>query len=635
MKSDHLRIALFAVLFLFLLQLSGTLIESIYILDLLNTTLDAKALGLLFFFTPLLLLPFHARPRRLALAAALVLALARGMTPYLPTAGRLLAAGIGTGAALVLVVLLLEQADEPAARQAAGGLALAAAGSALLRTLNASLDLSLTIGGSWIGWLLSAALVWLCRQPAAPADGQPIRRGFAGGLGLMLPFTLVLFAFSAPAVIARWTGANYAVVVILNSLAALASAAAALSRPDWLRASARKGLLVGWNLLFSAALVGVLLMHRVAFPLSPDTPAVVVVPSGLLRQLPLYLALLLSPVVYLDAAISLCAPRKPARPGGFSAGVLVGTVTLVLLMFMLIFSNVWGYVEPVSPFSRNKFWLPFLLLGGGITLAALLQPRDTPAATGSPCRLAAPVSILLAVGFVLTAAFAVVDSLPPRPPVDAAALTVMTYNIQQANDDSGQKSYRRQLDLIRGINPDLLALQESDSARISLNNNDYVRYYATRLGYYSYYGPATLSGSYGTAILSRYPLENPRVLFSYSDADEIGTAVAEIMVDGQRFTVFNVHPDGSDAAMMAFARTLLQHSAGLEHVIALGDYNLRSDEAAYQAVAAVFHNVPGSEGHIDHIFLSPNLQMDNPVYLPAPQSATDHPLLYATVTWRE
>ena len=124
-----------------------------------------------------------------------------------------------------------------------------------------------------------------------------------------------------------------------------------------------------------------------------------------------------------------------------------------------------------------------------------------------------------------------------------------------------------------------------------------------------------------------------RTIFSYSDQDEVGTAVAEIVVEGKRFTIFNVHPDGSDMAMMAFADALLEHARGLERVIALGDYNLRHTEEAYQRIAAVYHNVPGSEGHIDHIFLSHDLQMINPVYIPAPASATDHPLLYATVRW--
>jgi endonuclease/exonuclease/phosphatase family metal-dependent hydrolase len=233
---------------------------------------------------------------------------------------------------------------------------------------------------------------------------------------------------------------------------------------------------------------------------------------------------------------------------------------------------------------------------------------------------------------------------------DRSSLVVMTYNIQQATDEFGVKSYDRQLDLIRQVAPDILAFQECDSARISLNNNDYVRYYASKMGYYTYYGPTTISGTYGTAILSKFPLMNPRSVFSYSNQDEIGTAEVEVELGGKRLTVYNVHPDGSDTAMLAFAETLLARSSGKSDVIALGDYNLRENEVAYQMIDEVFTNawmevyptgisddgvdMSGTK-RIDHIFISPHLEVRAPVYLLAPESATDHPAHWAEVYWGE
>ncbi len=46
-------------MFLFFIQLVGDLIESIYMLDLLNLELDEKVLGLLFLLTPFILLVFR------------------------------------------------------------------------------------------------------------------------------------------------------------------------------------------------------------------------------------------------------------------------------------------------------------------------------------------------------------------------------------------------------------------------------------------------------------------------------------------------------------------------------------------------------------------------------------------------
>jgi endonuclease/exonuclease/phosphatase family metal-dependent hydrolase len=224
----------------------------------------------------------------------------------------------------------------------------------------------------------------------------------------------------------------------------------------------------------------------------------------------------------------------------------------------------------------------------------------------------------------------------------------MTFNTQQSNDEAGEKSFEAQLALIRQVSPDILSLQETDSARISLNNNDYVRYFAEKLGYYSYYGPKPVTGTFGTAILSKFPLENTRTAFIFSDKDETGVAEAEVEVGGQRYTIYDVHPDSSDLAMVIFAKTLLSRSMDKPNVIALGDYNLRDYEDAYQIIDRVYTNAWTSvypsevspdgvdmsgENRIDHIFLSPNLAAVDPVYVLPPESATDHPVHWTDVTW--
>ncbi len=257
---------------------------------------------------------------------------------------------------------------------------------------------------------------------------------------------------------------------------------------------------------------------------------------------------------------------------------------------------------------------------------------------------------LLSIVFLGTAGSALyttrIKAFEPRN----GSLVAMTFNIQQANDDFGERSYQEQLALIQQVEPDILALQESDSSRISLNNNDFVRYYAGKMGYYTYYGPTSITGTYGTAILSRYPLQNPQTIFTFSDQDEIGTAVAEIKIDGQLFTIYNVHPDGSDTAMLVWAESLLESAKGKFNVIALGDFNLRDYEEAYQLIASEYTNAwksvypskIGSDGtdmsgenRIDHIFFSPSLVARDPVYILPPESATDHPVHWAEIIWKE
>ena len=78
-------------------------------------------------------------------------------------------------------------------------------------------------------------------------------------------------------------------------------------------------------------------------------------------------------------------------------------------------------------------------------------------------------------------------------------------------------------------------------------------------------------------------------------------------------------------------------------MIALGDFNLRPYEEAYQLIDGVLSNAwtavypdggtMPDERRIDHIFVSPGLEVRDPVYLLAPESATDHPTHWAEIGW--
>jgi endonuclease/exonuclease/phosphatase family metal-dependent hydrolase len=686
------------ILLLLTVQMATTLVESIYILDLLKTSLDEKALGVLFFFSPVLLLLLkHPVLRWQYWAAGALLILARSLTPYLGTVGRMLAAGVGTAAALVLFPLLLaaeikaslgKSGTRPGLRFAQG-LALAVGLSVLLRTLNYTIDLSLTPSFGWIGWVLGAVLgLVLVRWPdegtereqskestkgiaaAIPATPPAAPRGGAASaaVGLLAVLTLVYFVFSSPGVVARWTEGDYALIIGAVSLLSLGWLMASLLKPGWF-AGVRSGVLAGWNLFFTLALVGTILAHTVDFPASPTASPVVVGSPVWYQQVPLLFMLVSFPVIFFDFAvfagnISLARPE----PRRLAPGFVLGSLLLVLLTFMNIFSNVWGYVEPVSPFFRGKFWLPFALSGGLLAILAWVHGRM--AKDGMPGMIAGapPVSertgaegvdssnppgklawgVSLGAVYLVTMLAALSTGKPDPAPPAKENLVVMTYNIQQANDEMGEKAFNRQLALIRQVDPDILGLQESDSARISLGNNDYVRYYAGRLGYHVYYGPKTVTGTFGTALLSKYPLENLRTVFTYSDTDEIGTAEAEVQVGDRRFALYNGHPAGSDEAMMVFATTLLGRAFRQANVIALGDYNLRESEEAYHVIAdqyrdawlAAFPTGVDNEGldmsgdrRIDHVFVSPHLEVLDAVYLLPPDSATDHPVHWVQVGW--
>ena len=138
MKKTFPVILAFAIVFLFLIQAAGTLVESIYILDLMNTNLDAKVLGVLFFFAPLLMIPFYKKfSRQLVWISFAVMLLSRGLLPYLGTSNRVLASGFATGASLSLFFLLLPSKPRGEVHSQAGlwgsaGLALAVSFSSIV-----------------------------------------------------------------------------------------------------------------------------------------------------------------------------------------------------------------------------------------------------------------------------------------------------------------------------------------------------------------------------------------------------------------------------------------------------------------------------------------------------------------------
>jgi endonuclease/exonuclease/phosphatase family metal-dependent hydrolase len=660
MKKTYVSVFSFGLFFFFFIQMTGILIQSIYILDLMNTSLDAKVLGLLLFFAPVLLLPFRKIiPIWVIWLIFILLFISRGMTPYLTTFGKMLASGMGTGSALLLFPFLVVAKGKGESKSPMGlwiseGLALAIGLSVLLRTLNYSIDYSLTPAGGWVGWGLGLLFGWTLTQlswenvPAMKSSGKGVKSSV---FGIFLILTLVYFSFFAPAVIARWTEGSYALIVIAVSFMSMGSIFLALSKPGIFERISQRGLLV-WNLLFTLSLLATILAHRVSFPLTPDAPAVIVGAPTWIQQIPLALMLLFFPVIFLDLRLFFNRiQQENPTPHQLLPGMLMGSFALVLLVFIHIFTNVWGYVDPVSTPFRNKFWLPYLLIAGTVTLLVWLRGRTDENADRNVGRTNnVGWMILLGAIFLGTGLSALrTERVQPADP-GKSSLIVMTYNIQEANDGSAQESYNRQLALIRQVSPDILALQESDSARISLNNNDFVRYYAGKLGYYSYYGPTTVSGTFGTAILSKVPLQNTHTVFTFSDTDEIGTAVAEIEVGGRRFSIYNVHPDGSDTAMLTFAKNLLEQSKNQTNVITLGDYNLRDYKEAFQLIAGVYTNawtsvypskisIDGTDmsgdNRIDHIFISPSLGVRNPIYILPPDSATDHPVHWAEIFWKE
>jgi endonuclease/exonuclease/phosphatase family metal-dependent hydrolase len=221
-------------------------------------------------------------------------------------------------------------------------------------------------------------------------------------------------------------------------------------------------------------------------------------------------------------------------------------------------------------------------------------------------------------------------------------LRVMTYNIQQGYSADGVKNFAGQLAVLQEANPDLIGLQESDTNRIAGGNADIVGYMARELKMYSYYGPKTVPGTFGIALLSKYPIEAAETFYMVSLGEQTATIATQIRVGEQRFNVFVTHL-GNDGPLVQ-QTAILARMRGQPNVILMGDFNFRPDSEQYrlttmdledawlaQAAPAVSDPNFDPQRRIDHIFVSPGTHVAQARYLVSRHS--DHPALWVDISW--
>lgn len=652
-----------SLVFLFFLQLLTIWIESIYRMSLVKLSMGPELLGILLPLLCLGLLFVGRRHERTALGVSFsFLLITRALCPLLPTPLSIVDAGLGVAAFLSLVCRVLTCRMNSGGGNMAAAVGIAVLSSVALRAWGSSCDLSM--GGPFVGlgWALIAVAGGLSLSNArfdasdAPSEAHgSIFGAMIAALAAFANISIIYLVFSSPAVISAWSGSSLALGTVLLAVSFACVVGWCALKPAG-TCSVPRAVLVVWNVAFILALVNGVYRLVAPLPESPASPPLFAGPAAWSEHILLYVMLVLSPVTLVNlAAVARRGLMSSAR--GNVLPVLSGMAFLVLVTMTLIFTNVWGYVGAAGPLLRNRFYVPFLVAGVGMALPLFLPvwkgALQTHTAKSRPWAavLCACVLALLAIVGVFANAVS-----PATADAGARRLTVLTYNIQQGSAADGAQDYWGQLEFLRKVNADIIGLQESDTARPSGGNVDAARFFAESLGYYYYYGPNTVSGTFGTAILSRFPLENPRTFFSYSNIDEIGTAVAEIEVGGRRLAFFNSHPAGNHEAHDAHVEALLEEAWKHKHVVAVGDYNFRQSSSYYARVTAPLVDswlslYPDATGaphprwretgpdildmtdRIDHIFVSPDFEVVEAYYVPPPASRTDHPAHWAVIRW--
>lgn len=629
------------LVFLLFFQLVSDFIESIYTFGLLGTSIPPEIVAVVLFFSPLGLLAVRRGVSQRALSILIgAAALLRALEVSLSGSGRLLAAGLGVGCMFFLLPLLLTRADDANALETGAGVALGLTFSILLRALAAGSDAALVYPAlSWTLAALVLALLVLWEQAGLSVSPKPQRfqaslgKAAVWGIGLMGVLAVLYFALVSPTVLARWAEADYRLVLLFLA-AALGLYLAAFSGGSLERLS--KMQLLGWNGLFLLAGAGAILLNQVSFPPESSAYPLVQPPSGFWQRLPLFVMIVLSPVVLLNFVWLVREMRAHSiSPRALGGSFALASLFLLIVIFGQAFTTVYDYIPVVGPWFRDRFWLVFLLAGLGMTLPMLsVKPRPA-APPGLP--VLRGVVFPLGLAALLAAVIVAVMTAPhPGMPAEDGILRVVTYNVQQGYSADGRRAYGEQLAVLRELQPDVVGLQETDVARFSGGNADLVRTFAEGLNMYAYYGPRTVTGTFGIALLSRYPIQNPRTFFMYSIGEQTAAIEAEIVVSGTPYHVLVTHL-GNDGPIIQ-QQQVLEQLSGRKNVIAMGDFNFEPGTEQYTLtlqsladawVLAGSQPTPGfdPQQRIDHIFVSPGVAVQSARYILSP--ASDHPALMA------
>ena len=125
---------------------------------------------------------------------------------------------------------------------------------------------------------------------------------------------------------------------------------------------------------------------------------------------------------------------------------------------------------------------------------------------------------------------------------DEKLLTAGIWTIHFSIDNDMWSSERRMRDAIKELEMDVVGLLESDLQRIIMGNRDTTQYLAEDLGMYVDYGPGPNKHTWGSALLSKFPILNSTHHLLPSPVGELAPAIhATLDVYGEQVDVFVFH----------------------------------------------------------------------------------------------
>ncbi|NHK31847.1 MAG: endonuclease/exonuclease/phosphatase family protein [Asgard group archaeon] len=616
-EKSYSEIILLSIIFLFFFQLITDLVGSIFALNLLTLSLNAYVLIIVFLLSPLVLLFFKKISNLFLVIIGEVMILSRLIEVFIKiTALKAIIAGIGVAAFLILLPAYLAKSnkDEPnkiekKALNLGIGLAFGLALSILFRTIGSTLDITTYRWFQIFGWILGIiATIMLIgflfndstdshvsndisveneinetKSTEDVLQTKSKKGGFGKILGLSIGiiFVLVLlyYTFSSPSVISRSVEGNYIAIVTLLLVMITTFTILVILKPQ-LISNLKPWILWLWNGLFFIAFTFMFVVYQ---------PQLTI-----FRQILLFVMIVLSPIILIDFTLlvrELIKSEPTVRKIG--GGFLIGIFIFIITIFGYIFTIAYDYIPIVGPFFRDKHWFVMMFVALEVVLPMLIVKKESInfTTTFSPSKLRKKILVsIIGVIFIGTIVSAIATSPFPREQPGTPTFKVVTFNIQQGYDIEGNLNFSGILADLRRIDADIIGLQESDTCRISSGNGDIVRFLANKLHLYSYFGPLTVTGTFGIALLSKYPIINTQTHFMYSEGEQTATIEAQITIQTTTYNVFVTHFGEDEYDKLKQAEKIVEITTGKSNTILLGDFNFRPWTEQYNLTTTVLND---------------------------------------------
>lgn len=197
----------------------------------------------------------------------------------------------------------------------------------------------------------------------------------------------------------------------------------------------------------------------------------------------------------------------------------------------------------------------------------------------------------------------------------ANVLRIATYNIKHGEGMDGKVDLDRQIEVLKKMNPDLVALQEVDRNVGRSGNVDQAKYIAEKMGMHMFFGKAIPlgKGEYGQALLSKYPMDRGTVYKLPSIGEQRIVVAAEIEVPNLGRALFCSVHYSYESEEERFPQVETFEKASTKYTIPIiltGDFNAQPETKTMQHYGKHWYVIPKKGDRLTSPARNPTSEID-------------------------